>query len=1383
MAINWNNNVNENSEKAKVNNSDSIEKFMDNYLDNKNISNTELDVIFSENNNTFLKDLKDYLKSKNEKNEFLWLKIESNDVIYIKNKLFPRFVILNWKRTSLEKSFYWDYEFSSSEKSRLQNEIKSLSDKELEKLIDTDNISFDKSVTKLDNRNKFLKKIFSDSLPTKLEKTTFNNHFNYLNTDKAELVKIFNKDPELKKVLQTLDDRKIDEPLTNNESDCFLYLIKTNLLSNDQKKRFILDFLPEISFDTAVKLNLISDIKKFKIDILKKYYGDNISEINHEDILKNDIYFENISISTYDLLKNDSSLLSQEEFLKLFADKYCVAYNYELKSKLSKIDSDLFSFKLNLDRLQNVEWWLNFWKWAYLVIEKELLPNDSWDDNKWKKPKESNYSTSYIKIVSDWSPDWSTDWIVKFYDLWTWKIVMNSKTENDTNYEDLLKFLKSWNEKTWVKSVKKCSVLTEDELRKKIVSWDIKESLDKLDLIDETELDRIISSKESELSKLKQQREDLKKQSTSSDNIKVIDDEISSLQNSINKDQELNLKLLKEELRQIDKWFDNYNFRKWTTFSTKKSNWESFYRIENIDSAKQWWQIIISDFVWNNYPAYTFLQFLQAFKSEIWFLTSDVTEFKDVFTKMNEDDDKIKWIWDKFKYSEKNQSIVKKSTNNDEKSKWTNIEYDFLVADSKSWKWNEVIKIHSINWDKVIVSEWECIEYKYTDAEIKKDKNLESKTKNEFSMNSKTYTISVWELHSRIKKYKLVPKSTNEHNDIETDNITNKDIKWSFISRFLNNYSIKDVLAGWKIWIDSITAYLKQTEDEHSARFANSVFGSFLPQELKNDLQTRLESAQMKRQNDYTQKLKDVDSSDATKMILWRLQNKNSPEYKKEAWMIFMLEKYWVLYAKWLNDKKWSFLWYEAMWWKIGDKLYMQEKAKAEEADVPFTEEQLLFVLIFLQCTWKANPKRRSRLHKDYNKFRNQWKEEEFKTWETDAWAKRTLKWRVEYVFWELNWWTYANARWWYEKVIDKWWSMKEMNEVPFVVLFSWLSYTYEESVLDKWKDMVTKWKLIPLTQYLWNKSKMDVFNNTVLEICRIVSEEKWNDMYKEAKAIFDTQKKVEWDGEKIKRTREFYKKYGDLLTNALNMLHNSDKWDDSKYSDIIITHIEDRTDKNWKQVKGNQVFKDYLNVFHWWNEFVFDNDDYMTDAFHSAWTFWMDPEKATIQALALASWPTLKKWKIAPILWNEIITWFHAKAIRSYDNEKDRINAMKHDLRWMVAWMLHNGWAWWLLPSYNSETFLFSRMNDWWVYLDEIWNQKLTIENIKSKKNHIAEKLLDKWVDQIIEYEKNNKSHKRNKNDDLKTIKDEIPSITDETKNVTNKVLNNSKYLPNNID
>lgn len=1373
MAINWSNTANENSENNRSVRVDAKNKFLDDYFKSKTLDSSFLNSIFGDDSESHLiiKELEEELKKWKEsdvllgKNEYDGIYIEKSDLSYFKIRLISEFNRLQSKRKDLENYLINDYELSSSEINKIENEIKSLSDKDLDKLINGKN-----------ERRVFLKKIFADKLPEIKYKWFFNKYLNFTNKSLIELDKIFNKDPELLKILQRLDSRDKRVLMTNSESNDFLYLIKSSYLSDEEKKKLILDYLPQVSFESAKKIWIIWDILEFKKKILIKYFGDKYSDEELKELLNDDKTFDTITIETSDLLENNSSILWNEDFLKLFADKYCSHNNTLLEEYLSKLDNNIDWFRKKIDNLSNVDWWLKFTIGSYLVIEKELVSDNKKKDDKTDIDTDNvndNSNVSYIKIISDWS----IDWIIKYYDLWTWKIIINSKVENETAYEPFLNFLKSGNDKLWIKSVKKCNILNKQEIDSLISKWIITESILNLDLVSETELDKIISEKEADLVRLKEDKGlEYSRQWLSWESLidKINNDpDVIELQWVVRNTQETNLNFLKDELRNIDWWFDNYKFWVWTTFSTKKSNWESFYTIEYIDELTQGGIIRISDIYWNHYDDFHFIDFLKAFKDQWWFLTTDIKSFEEIFTKISSEDDKTKSWWDKFKFDEWSWSILKKSSNMENADDNTKIEYDYLVADSESWKWNELIKIHSINGNKVRVSAWECIDTDYTKEEKEADRTLEWKMKSEFSVSDTVEEMTVWELYSRIKKYKLKPRSLDENKDQIQEKIKKANIKWSIISRFLDNYSIKDILAGWKIWIDSITVYLKQTEDEHSARFANSVFWSFLPSELKNDLQTRLEWSQKKRQDEYIQKLKDVDSSDATSMIIGRLENKDSPEYKKEAWMIFMLEKYGVLYAKGLNSKKWTFLWYEAMWWKVWDKLYREKKLEAEENDVPFTEEQLLYVLMILQCNWKMKPKRRSRLHKDYNSFRNRWKEEEAKTWEIDASNRRTIKWRNEYVFWELIWWTYPNARGWYNKVIDKWWPMSILNEVPFVMLFSWIAYWYEESELDKWKDLVEKWKLIPIAQFLWNKSKMDLFNNTVLEVCKIIWTEKNNNMYSDAKVIFWTQKNVEWDKAKIERTKEFYKKYWKVLTNTLNMLHNTDVWEDSKYSDLIITH----KDKVWNR-EWNQILKDYFKTFHGWLDFSFDKEEYMTDAFHSAWTFWMDPEKATIDALALASWPTLRQKNIAPILWNEVINGFRAKAVRSYNSEEDKKKAIQHILRWLITWILKNAWAGGLLDSYNKDTFLFSRLNDWWVYLGEVGIRNLTIENFKNKEAN-AESLLDKWVDQIIDFETNNKSYRKSSSHEIKNIKDEIPAITDVTKGETFKVLNDSKYLP----
>jgi hypothetical protein len=59
-----------------------------------------------------------------------------------------------------------------------------------------------------------------------------------------------------------------------------------------------------------------------------------------------------------------------------------------------------------------------------------------------------------------------------------------------------------------------------------------------------------------------------------------------------------------------------------------------------------------------------------------------------------------------------------------------------------------------------------------------------------------------------------------------------------------------------------------------------------------------VESEQKKRMDEYINQLEVLDSKDATKLIEERLLNKDVSQYKLEAGVCFLMQKYGVLYAK-----------------------------------------------------------------------------------------------------------------------------------------------------------------------------------------------------------------------------------------------------------------------------------------------------------------------------------------------------------------------------------------------------------------------------------------------------------------------------------------------------
>ena len=199
-------------------------------------------------------------------------------------------------------------------------------------------------------------------------------------------------------------------------------------------------------------------------------------------------------------------------------------------------------------------------------------------------------------------------------------------------------------------------------------------------------------------------------------------------------------------------------------------------------------------------------------------------------------------------------------------------------------------------------------------------------------------------------------------------------------------------------------------------------------------------------------------------------------------------------------------------------------------------------------------------------------------------------------------------------------------------------------------------------------------------------------------------------------------------------MLNISDYWDDSKYADLIVT----KKDKKW-----NSALSTYYNAFHSWDEFNFQKDEYMTDAFHSAWTSWMKMEKMASDVLLVWAGNTLRKPESAKIVWSEITDAFHAISLKSYDSEEDREVKLQHELSGLLAWLMQNVWSQASLTSYNSPTSTFSRLNDRGVYMQDIIDEEISPVEMREW-TWKAKILLDKYIKQIIAYEKEGYSSKR---------------------------------------
>lgn len=496
---------------------------------------------------------------------------------------------------------------------------------------------------------------------------------------------------------------------------------------------------------------------------------------------------------------------------------------------------------------------------------------------------------------------------------------------------------------------------------------------------------------------------------------------------------------------------------------------------------------------------------------------------------------------------------------------------------------------------------------------------------------------------------------------------------------------------------------------------------------------------------DYIKKLSSVDSPIATAIIWKRLMRKNTPPHKLEAWLFFMMENYWTLYTKNIYKYKWKFLWYEALWGTIWDKLFHEVKDKAAGLNIQFSEEVLVHSLLKKQCYWHWFKwiHRRSRIHKEYEWKWKAWLQKDNEKWKKDADSKRTIEWRIEWAMWELTTWTYPNAMWWFELIIWKWWPMDKMNKIPFIMLFSWLWYSINEKMADKFKNLMKAWLNIPAVRFISNISDIELFNRTVVELSKRLTEVYWSKdkrylyMHDRAKKILVNQKKWKNEVEQINAAANFFDDYWEILTRSMYML-NTWKNDELNYADKLIFLEKDE----------NPTFNEYFNTFRVFidREVNYGEASYMTDWFKQAWLSWYYLQKFTVDVLKYRNWGNF-----ASNVWNdalfEVEREFLAIPNRNYwwgkKNDKEvKSMLIRDNLRQFIAWILinHSSDAK-VLESINMPWSHFSRIFDrYWVNLTEFNKNNINAWELISWKNVIAEKILDRYVSNAFDWKDHSK-------------------------------------------
>jgi len=1304
------NNINkwENPENVKQKKDDSVElKFRKDFIydtlkDKDSVArNRFIDDVMNSNDVVSAWDLRDLLESYQAKHqEKYWeLDLDKINIKQLQNLLAKDFLKLSNLRNNLKETIFSDYEIDEKVFNlKVKKEVDKKNDVELKRLINSD-----KELTI------FLNTILGGNINKR-------EQFKVLNLSESEiskrLWKLSSEDKEqVEFILQRLN---YSSKIKDND---LRFLFSTNFLKDEEKKELVSIFIPFANLSQLVNLSIISkdkaEEKKKDIvySILKKEWINNDS-LKKEFVDK--LTLNDIEIETKDFLNNSENIdnIAQEIWFKNLENdlddinedlKEHIIENWpknlqELVEWLKRIDK-------NWNRFSNLE---KFREWNIIEF---INKNSSWENEKF-----------YLKILSNDENKKCFSYMA----IWT----QEGKIDQKASWKIEKKFYADFLEIFQKNNNLELDFLTKNELDEKIESWEL-ESL-WVDFLNENDLSNTTKKEQSK----KRYKEYLWNEVSWLENeIEKVKLDINKLKDKkdLNKVKDLNTRLslleskkdsLLQELNGIDSisndkllWVSNFNLLltrldkidsdwasviskewekglfKWMFLKTGDEKW--FYEISWIDKVKC--EIYLS-----NWEKLSFTSFLEAFEKHKTQRLLWLKDFSDLIKNWEEIKDND--LWKKWENHEFKDWKIIANWVEDWDDKNVSREVEYLVSDD-----NTIVKINNISWNKVKVQLWE--RKKISELSEKERKKWWYK-KNELSWQYEWEILSIGKdeeiinlnkLEDYIKEKGLYPnwqtwKSVKKKSLENQNKVFGKKIS----SQIFSLTSVAEVLAWGKLFINSIEESLKKWNDLKSAKAALLMW-KFLPEELKSELKIKVERAESEAMDNELDSLSKVDSRIAVKRIKSWLNNKSCPEFKKEAWLLFMLEKYWHLTAKEaLYEYRWKYLWYEAFGWTVWDDFFNSIEQQAKDDNITFSEEYLMHILLKRQC--KEKPflwhKRRTRLHKEFEGKWAAWINDEVEKWYKDASNKRTATTMVDCWLGEATWGTTSNAIWWFKKAVERWWSLETMNEWFFCLLYSWALYDIDQKTFLNIKWLWDTWVPMITTAFSTKYNEMQLFNDTVLELSRRMQDIYWGDIYDEALKLYkDAHSKKSNEEKRLNNTQDFWKKHGRKLIKALSFAHTKEP--SSAQTDKIILLEKD----------DNPIFKKYYDTYKEFMEaFNFSNSkDYLNDAAWIEWVSWLDVKSIAETYLRLNPTRQLADTTTWNNMWNAILKdinsvnkkQFYPWEIKNNDDRrKDRELKEKYLLTFMkelCSWFL-SGASSEILKTYNAGS------TDIWKFLNSIW-------------------------------------------------------------------------------
>jgi len=1134
---------------------------------------------------------------------------------------------------------------------------------------------------------------------------------------KARVEKI--SDPALKeKILSDIENNYMtinaNSPLFVDKMSQFLsMLFAHDLINKTEQKTILKTFVPFVSLDDAKKLWLLNDrqVEDYIRKVVLEWVSSKEKDFMYDQI-KKDLW--DLSIRIENLI--ESPLWTSSKAMALIAEKV----------GFKKIATQ--ARQLYLDEQENGP--NDFTQLSKALALKEKVNGvDALKQGNIMEVEVSrdgqSVETEYYEIFSTHSSqDPKTS--VSFQKKWAnWVYLSKLESKLDIkSYKEFLEFADFEN-------VKKINFVYKSVFEQKIASWEIQEEVGDFKYATWVEKD----------SRILRQKEALKKELVADgvmkekDNIDTViknftdeqKEQYKSFLETIESSQNYNTTLLRNELNKADKKWSKYGFQVGTTFEAdgEKGNREH-YTIEQIDENNWEWKVVVSLIWWKTIDL-TFAHFLTSFQAAKWNRTSNI----------NSVDSLLEWV-------------------NDEWNNWTGIEYkdwklldktdpknvfacDYLVSDEWDcffWDYN-LLKIHSMGWSTAEVHIWKV------KSPWKENKNTI------YQAEKDTITVSAWILASWIKRAWLSAKNINNQKDTKEELPEwNKNMHGSLWSKYFKNFASISVLGqAWKNYVEFYEQYFKEWRDEQVSRLVSRL--PVLSDEQRSAAITSLENAEKKRMDEYLEKLKIRDSGEATQMIEKWLLNKDGLEAQKEAALFFMAEKYWVLYEKGaLMKHKGTWLWYEALGWKIGDEGFLKRQAYCEKYGIQFTEEDLVYELIAGQCKWKLKPKRRGKLYKEFEATIWNWLESEIEKWKKDAAKKRTPEQREDFAIWEAKDGGWPNTFGAVDALIEKWfgWDIARLNCVPFVLMTSGSADSFAPGKADKFKG-----GMMPTQFFTGKQQHIDAYNNCVIQLAKDIEGKFWGDyvgMWKEIESLIRNKEWKNEDGkwwklnewERIARAYKiFYEKdgkWGNTLWRALLKLNTRKQDAESE----LETWISDHND--------NPVYAEYEKLFDTGFEATkdvkFANKDVLNDGYKMSW-------KAGDGTWGMSGWDMYETFKqfVQPVsggygmrdkdlgmmFWKEATLQIDSLANNEHLDEGYKRKRIWDMLKWIMDAMSEsygqNEKSIWYITNNKGDIF-HERFKQWWVREGD-WDK--ADSNFRDGSFAKWDAIIDRYVNNILSW------------------------------------------------